>query len=130
MIPANQRRTQVASTMDLFTTVLELAGVPQPSDRPIDGRSLLDILLDESAPIQHEDMFYWRGRTLMAGRRNAFKLHLATDGCMDYSTPPLQYPSEPLMYHLEHDPSEAFALNTTGLYEFELIAKQLLEVSC
>lgn len=35
----------VASSMDMFVTILELAGVPVPSDRPIDGSFVTDVLV-------------------------------------------------------------------------------------
>jgi len=35
---------EITSTMDLFPTVLELAGVPLPTDRIIDGISLWPLL--------------------------------------------------------------------------------------
>ena len=41
-----QRLTQLASTMDIFVTALELAGVDPPPGRPLDGKSLLPILSD------------------------------------------------------------------------------------
>ena len=41
MVQAGQRLSQLASTMDIFPTALELAGVKPPEGRPLDGRSLL-----------------------------------------------------------------------------------------
>jgi arylsulfatase A len=36
--------TQIAAHIDLFPTLLELCGVPQPATKPLDGRSLVPLL--------------------------------------------------------------------------------------
>ena len=37
MVQAGQRLSQLASTMDIFPTALELAGVKPPEGRPLDN---------------------------------------------------------------------------------------------
>ena len=37
---------QLGSLMDWFSTALDIAGIPQPNDRIIDGISLLPVLRD------------------------------------------------------------------------------------
>jgi arylsulfatase A-like enzyme len=60
-IPAGQVNTQVAITMDWFTTLLEAAGtVPNPAYPP-DGINLLPMLTCESAPVPRR--LFWRYKT-------------------------------------------------------------------
>ena len=49
------------SSMDLFTTFIDLAGGEIPTDRHIDGKNIKDVLLGQgpsSAPI-HDIMFFF-----------------------------------------------------------------------
>lgn len=53
------------SQMDLLPTVLELAQVPLPKDRIIDGKSLVPLLKGESKN-HHEILFHYCGRQIHA----------------------------------------------------------------
>jgi arylsulfatase A-like enzyme len=95
---------EMASTMDLFTTSLTLAGVPVPQDRVIDGKSLLKVFQGGQGEL--DTFFYYRGPRLMAVRKGPFKAHLVTQP--GYGPEPAQSHDPPLLFHLEHDPSERF----------------------
>ena len=56
-LPAGTRVTQIASVMDLFPTLAELAGISVEQDKPLDGVSLKSLLLGEA-----DD---WPDRTLI-----------------------------------------------------------------
>jgi len=60
--------TDMGSTLDIFTTVSHLAGVPISSDRIIDGVNLTPVLVGEGNSPRNEMLFY-RGATLYAGRK-------------------------------------------------------------
>jgi arylsulfatase A-like enzyme len=45
------------SSLDLLPTALEAAGMPLPTDKPLDGESLLPLLTGKTQ--QHRDTFYW-----------------------------------------------------------------------
>jgi len=45
---------------DIFPTLLEIAGIPLPSDRVIDGASILPVF--ERLPVDRERPLYWRNR--------------------------------------------------------------------
>ena len=94
----------VGSTMDLFTTSLELAGAEVPDDRVIDGESLLPVFRDPTAA-GRDHVFYYRGEQLYAVRKGPWKAHFTTQA--GYGDEPHQQ-DPPLLYHLEHDPREKF----------------------
>jgi len=78
-IPAGHTSREPAIMMDLFSTVVRLAGVEAPRDRTIDGRDIWP-LLTSSAMSPHEALFFFRGPTLAAVRSGSWKLHVAAPG--------------------------------------------------
>jgi len=98
---------QLGSTLDVMPTILALAGAKMPDDRVIDGYDLAPVLFDEGESPRQE-MFYYRGTDLYAVRKGPWKAHFRTqDG---YGQPEPEMHDPPLLYHLEHDPSERFDL--------------------
>lgn len=57
-IEAGREIDGMAMTTDLFPTLLDLAGIPLPADRIIDGKDILPMLRGE-APTPHEELFYF-----------------------------------------------------------------------
>ena len=95
----------LASSMDLFTTCLTLAGVEIPKDRTIDGVDMSPILFG-TGPDNRNVMFYYRTDTLYAVRKGTYKAHLITaDG---YSTNGPVKHDTPVLYELGSDPGERF----------------------
>jgi len=47
------------STLDVLPTLCELAGIPLPTERPLDGTSILGHLLD-GKPVERENPLYWQ----------------------------------------------------------------------
>ncbi len=101
-IQPNTVSHELASTMDFFNTALELAGVPVPTDREIDGVSLAPILLG-NGPGNRTTMFFYRDDELYAVRKGPWKLHLITEA--GYNDKPVKH-DPPLLFQLEQDPSE------------------------
>ena len=97
--------TDLGSTLDLLPTFASLVGAPVPSDRPLDGVDLSPVLLGKG-PSPRQTMFYWRGSKLFAIRHGAFKAHFLTKS--EYGTDPIVEHDPPLLYQLDHDPSEKF----------------------
>jgi arylsulfatase A len=106
-IAAGQVQTAVTSTLDLFPTAVAMAGAELPTDRIIDGRNLLPMLEGQSGPPADTPFFYYRGTRIYAVRKGAYKAHFATEWAY---TADNQYTEHdpPLLYDLEHDPSEQF----------------------
>ncbi|MFO1095712.1 MAG: sulfatase [Planctomycetaceae bacterium] len=74
-IPAGQVINEPCGTIDVFPTLLKLAGVPVPTDRVIDGRDLLPVLT-EGATYPERPLIAMQGNQLMTIRMGRFKLHV------------------------------------------------------
>lgn len=98
----------LASELDLFATCVELAGGQLPTDRPYDSYSLVPLLRGTGPGSRHE-VFYYYDNQLTAVRQGPWKLHLKTIEVSSGQTK-TQVHSPPLLFHLEHDPSERFNL--------------------
>ncbi|MEE2706727.1 MAG: sulfatase [Planctomycetota bacterium] len=94
---------QVASTMDIFATAQRLVGVEPPSDRTVDSFDLSPVLFS-NGPSKRRLLFYYRGYNLMAVRKGPWKAHFMTQAAYGQQKPEQHDP--PILYHLEHDPSE------------------------
>ena len=94
---------ELASTMDIYSTASDLAGVEVPDDRTMDSYNLLPILKGETG--QRSSLFYYRGYRLMAVRHGGWKMHLMTQNA--YGQPePIRH-DNPLLFNLHVDPSES-----------------------
>jgi arylsulfatase A-like enzyme len=103
-IEAGSVTPALSSTMDLFSTALDLAGAQPPQDRIIDGQSLMPVLKGKTHQ-GHETLLYYRGEELYAVRMGPWKAHFKTQA--GYGDEP--HPQDPpLLFHLEHDPSEQY----------------------
>lgn len=102
-IPGGQVSHELGSTMDIYTTALTLAGVALPDDRIIDGQDLSPVLFG-NGPSPRKHVLYYRGTRLMAVRLGPWKAHFITQSAYGGGAPETHDP--PLLYHLEHDPSE------------------------
>lgn len=123
---------QVWTQMDLFSTVLQLAGVTPPEDRELDGLALANSLFHPDQEVLRP-VFYYRGDRLMAVRQGSYKMHLWT-----FSTPPAElevginfcpgvdvenvttptptdHSDQPILFNILVDPAERYpiAFNTS-----------------
>ncbi|NQV71483.1 sulfatase [bacterium] len=106
-IAAGQVSESVTSTMDFFPTALDLTGQKLATDRVYDGQSLLPILKGDTDLEIRDTYFYYRGATLYAVRKGPWKAHLITEWAYQKDTKRTVHVI-PLLYNLEHDPSEQF----------------------
>ncbi len=95
----------MGTTMDLFETFSNLAGVAVPSDREMDGVDLSPVLFDNGNSPRNV-IYYYRGRDLFAVRVGSFKAHFITQGA--YHKQERVEHNPPLLYNLDEDPSERF----------------------
>lgn len=97
--------SELACTMDLFTTALAQAGIALPSDRPIDGVDLSSLLANGTR-LPRRPFFYYRGDQMFACRLGPWKSHFATQS--GYGEPQSKRHEPPQLFHVTHDPSERF----------------------
>jgi len=95
----------MGSTLDIFPTVCGLAGVDVPSDRIMDGFDLSPALFGDS-PSPRGIMFFYRGTQIFAVRKGPYKAHFFTRA--GYGQKKEFAHDPPLLYHLNHDPSEKY----------------------
>lgn len=78
-IPPGVTRNQPAVMPDIFATCLAAAEVPSPTDRTIDGKNLLPVLM-ENKPGPHEAIFSFHAGEIRTVRSGKWKLHVASPG--------------------------------------------------
>lgn len=103
-IPAGQVSAELGTTMDIYVTNLTLAGAAVPSDRPVDGYDLTDMLTGK-AESPRKEVLYYRGTRLMAMRVGPWKAHFITQESYTGNNRPTEH-DPPVLYNLDVDPSE------------------------
>jgi arylsulfatase A len=97
---------KIGSTMDLFNTFSNIAGVSLPEDRILDSYDLSPLLF-ENKNTERNHLFYYRGTNLYAIRLGDFKAHYVTQGEYgQFGEKEIHNP--PLLYNLNQDPSEQY----------------------
>ncbi|KAG8177098.1 hypothetical protein JTE90_015242 [Oedothorax gibbosus] len=131
---------QPTSQMDLFPTVLELAQVPLPKDRIIDGKSLVPLLKGESKA-QHQFLFHYCGKLIHAAtyiqhdKQKIWKIHWTTPKFLP-GTSQCEYVchcfgdfvvhhNPPLLYDLTNDPSESVVIDQKSNPDYFDILKRV-----
>lgn len=76
-IPAGQTCGELATSMDLYPTIVRLAGGMEPRDRRIDGVDIRTLLFSGGkARSPRETFFYYMSNNLEAVREGKWKLHV------------------------------------------------------
>jgi len=106
VIPAGTRSTEMSMNFDLFPTCLQIAGIPLPADRIVDGKDIMPVLAGAS-PSPHDALFFYDTRTLVAARHEQWKYHrrFRTENAGYF---PLK--QGPFLFDLETDPNESYSL--------------------
>ena len=98
--------SEFASTLDLFPTVLALAGIELPAGISYDGADIAALLFDRQ-PLTERPFLYFRGETPYALRLGSWKAHFITEG--GWGVPGGRETHDPpLLFNLHEDPSERF----------------------
>ena len=95
---------ELGSTLDIFTTCVRLAGGELPKDRVFDGVDLTPVL-QSTGKSPRKTMFYYRGDEIWAVRYGNFKAHYKSRP--GYGREKTTEHNPPLLYNLQHDPSES-----------------------
>lgn len=109
-IPAAATSAAMGATLDILPTFLALAGIKPDPNRALDGYDLSGAWQD-GEPSPREEMYYYRGTQLMAVRLGAWKVHYMTQPSYGPGSFRRAAQDPPLLYQLEHDPSERFDLS-------------------
>jgi arylsulfatase A-like enzyme len=75
-IAAGRVSDEPLATIDMFPTLLALAGVPSATTLPLDGRNAADVFLRDGAPPDHLYLFFDK-EFLQTARAGRWKIHLA-----------------------------------------------------
>ncbi|XP_078258172.1 arylsulfatase H-like isoform X3 [Rhinoraja longicauda] len=140
-LSSGRKIDEPTSLMDIYPTVVNLAGASLPQDRIIDGRNLMPLLKGEVQKSEHEFLFHYCGNALIAVRWHpkdsdaVWKAHIFTPrpdmensnqngicGCHDDS---VSYHDPPLLFDLLKDPSEADPLSPETEPLFHKIQDQI-----
>nr|XP_008105378.1 PREDICTED: steryl-sulfatase isoform X2 [Anolis carolinensis] len=128
------------SNMDIFPTIVKLAGAQQPTDRIIDGHDLMPLLQGTALHSKHEFLFHYCNAYLNAVRwhpRNSTSIWKAlfftpkfspegANGCFESHVcfchgNFVNYHDPPLLFDLSKDPEEKHPLTTETEIHFDEI---------
>ncbi len=101
---------------DVFSTVCEIAGIPLPKDRVIDGTSIVPMFQGE--PLNRKQPMYWRnayGKMRIAIIENDWKIIGSTDR------------EKFELYNLRKDRAETIDVSAENPERFERMKKQLIK---
>jgi len=111
----------VAGEIDLLPTFVKLAGGTVPTDKPIDGVDISQLLLGQSDVSARETQYYYMGYQLQAVRSGPWKLALKPQGySMGFK--------EDATHHGEHQPGLRLYNLATDIGEQTNVAAQHPEV--
>lgn len=102
-IPEKQVSSQVATSMDLYTTLIHVAGGNIPQDREVDGVDVMPLLMGDTTFQRGKDFYYFLGNNLEAIRSGVWKLRIAPFAGKEV---PRNESLAPELYNLLLDPSE------------------------
>jgi arylsulfatase A len=76
-IPAGITSDEIAATIDFLPTFAQMAGAEVPTDRVIDGKDILPLMVGEpDARTPHDAYYFWTHFGLQAMRAGEWKLHI------------------------------------------------------
>lgn len=122
-IPPGRVSADIASTMDLYATLIALAGAKVPDDRIVDGTDILP-LLEGTGPSPRDEFFYFLGKGPEAVRQGRWKLRVSRH--LREGLKPGE-PVPPELFDLEEDPSEMYDLSKDRPEIVERLRKRLEE---
>lgn len=108
VIKPNQVNEALATTMDLFPTILNIANLENPADREYDGTNLMPLLTGKDEKVR-DIVYYYNWNILYAVRKGPWKAHFITKPSYRKDVESTIHQT-PLLYNLEIDPSEKWDL--------------------
>jgi uncharacterized sulfatase len=106
VLPVGMVSDGMSMSIDLYATILKIAGVPIPNDRIVDGKDIFPFLKgEEDSP--HDRLFFFKGNKLIGVRFRDWKYmrrHMTDNG--GYTT----LSQGPFLFNLARDPNESYSL--------------------
>ncbi len=102
-VPAGVASPAFGTMMDLFPTLVNLAGLEMPRDRVFDGEDLAPVLFRNGAG-REPLFFYYSDENVQAVRKGRWKLHVAVMNRK--GSPPPGEGDPPLLFDVQQDISE------------------------
>jgi arylsulfatase A-like enzyme len=124
-IQPGSQSAELVTNLDILPTLLELAGLEQPSDRVIDGISMVGLLTGTAPQSPRKEFFYYHYDELQAVRIDTWKYIRRTNRYVwpipldaeaisrKFGTKQLGSERAPLLYDLRRDPGERYNVVAT-----------------
>ncbi len=129
-INGGQVSAEIATTMDLHATILDITKTPLPA-KPLDGKNLWPLLTQQSAS-PHEFYHYFTGKRLDGVRTQNWKLRIAPPAS-NWESPELQrgkeLPIQLELFHMRNDPFEQFNLSDEYPDVVETLKKEMVRLA-
>ncbi|MBC54319.1 MAG: arylsulfatase [Gammaproteobacteria bacterium] len=110
-IPAAQVSNEPAMNIDLFPTLVAMAGGEMPDDRPIDGKDILP-MLTRGAPSPHEALYLFQNDRIAGVRSGQWKLVVESsyrNVITSFDNSQSYYGPSGLLFDLHLDPGETYS---------------------
>lgn len=108
VIPAGQVSDEMAMGIDFFPTALDIAGIPMPTDRAIDGKNIMPLLTGESKQTPHDHLFFINDKNVESVLdKDGFKYQIPIAPDVSkwwYLT------KGPYLFNTLYDPSESYSI--------------------
>lgn len=111
VIPAGQVSAEAVMNIDLFPTLVQLAGGELPADRVIDGKDIMPVLRGGAAS-PHEALFLFQNDRIAGVRSGKWKLVVESNYLSvvtSFDNPDSYYGPDGLLFDLERDPAETYS---------------------
>tara|TARA_B100000925_G_scaffold274457_1_gene239939 strand:- start:181 stop:993 length:813 start_codon:yes stop_codon:yes gene_type:complete len=95
--------TALASTLDLYPTLIAMTGNENSNQGELDGLNILNTFL-KNIPVRH-NIHYYRQDTLVGIRHKEWKMYIRDPNPWNDD---LKQEDMPVLYNIEHDPSEKY----------------------
>ncbi|MDB9968983.1 sulfatase-like hydrolase/transferase, partial [Gammaproteobacteria bacterium] len=122
-IPGGLVSNEPAMNIDIFPTLVKIAGGDLPEDRPIDGKDILP-MLTEGATSPHEVLYLFDRDRIAGVRSGQWKLVVESQyraGVPSFDNPDSYYGPNGLLFDVQRDPSETYSFTR----EFPEVVEQM-----
>lgn len=116
-LPEAEIIDEMSMGIDVFSTILDIVGVPLPEDRIIDGKNILPLLKGEQAESPHEELYFIKSKKVKAVRTKDWKYHIKNTS--DNSTYWMMKVG-PFLFDINKDSNESYNLTE---HEPEVVAE-------